>query len=99
MRLSSSVAIGVDERLVQLVGEAGEEACQRRALGPLDHVGARRQHVRVHLEPHVLFGEAELEQQLGVLLRAQHVDVDRIGGGSPPIADRNGSVWATATLD
>ena len=72
-------AVRLDERLVQLGGQPLEEAGERRAVHPLDDVAVDRQHVRVHLQPHVLLGEAELVQQLGVLLRTQHVGGHRVG--------------------
>ena len=39
--------------------------------------------MRIHLQPHVLTGEAEAVEQLCVLLGREHLPVHRVSGGAP----------------
>src|SRR5579862_5330107 len=67
-RLVQANAVALDEGFVlgrvELFPVAGEEG----ALDPLQHVGARLQHVPGHLKSDRLLDEAQPEQQGGVLL-------------------------------
>ena len=74
------LAVPVDELVEELGREPLLEAREARALHPLDHVGTRLEMVRVDLEAHVLLGEPDRVEQLGVLLGlgdAEH----RVGRG------------------
>ena len=71
-------AVAVEELRVEVLGHGALEAGEARALHPLDHLVRRVEVVRIHLQPHVLTGEAEVVEQLCVLLGREDIALHRV---------------------
>src|SRR5262245_16171355 len=69
--LHEALAVTREETRVELVAEAFPVVREERALHPFDDVPALREDLRIHLEAHGLPREAEVEEEIRVVLRTE----------------------------